>query len=460
MPRLQIPIAGTTYQSRSSPVANQLTQNFYIEVSQTENPASLQSFPGLTLFANTGGGDHRGMGTWNGTVYKVTGSTLYSISSAGAVTSIGTIYGSGRCQLQDAINDLVIANSSGKPYQYDGTLTQGTNANLPNASTVTYINNRVVYDGVNADVVFADLGNPITAQAANVTADDVTPDDVLAVYTYKQQLFSFGERSITPYYNSGAGSPPYSVIQNSVQRVGLGAIYSIASNNTAMFFLGHDLRVYAVSGLTAQPIDDQSIGDAIRGYADPSEAIGMCFSFNGQNFYMLTFPTYGSWLYNERVGWTSLAYKVNEPHLIGDYVYAYNKHLVADRRNGNVYQLDFDNFTDNGENILRVRTTSKVSGKEIGAPGHLITMNELELVMESGPVGSGTPQVLMSFSDDGGHTWSPEEPANIGQTGDFTAKQLWFDLGEFYERQFRFSVSSPVKVTFISCNARVEVGSG
>ena len=458
MPRLQIPIAGPTYKSRSSTVSNQVTKNLYLEPS---SPPSLQSTPGLVSFATTTDGVDRGMGKFNGVLYKVTRNALYSIASDGTSTYIGFIEGQGRCQLIDSIQNLVIVTGTSKPYAYDGTtLTQGTDSDLPNASSVTYINNRVVYDGIDGQVVFPGLNDPLVVDSANILSQDVNPDDTLAVYAYKQQLFVFGEDFIVPYYNSGVGAPPYSAIQNSVISIGLGAINSVASNNSAMFFLGSDLRVYALAGLTAQAIDDQSIGNAIRGYSDAADAIGRCFSFNGQNFYYLTFPSSASWLYNERIGWTSMTYKDDEPHLMSDYVYLYDKHLAADRRNGNVYEMSLDAYTDNGESIRRQRDTVFVSGKEIGAPGHEVTMNELELIMETGVGGETSPQVLMSFSDDGGRTFSPEQPADFGEGGDFTIKQKWFDLGSAFERQFRFKVSDPVKVTFVSCNASIEVNHG
>ncbi len=465
MPNVPIPVVGPTYTSRSLPVSAQMTKNFYIEVDQnSENIVSFQSFPGLTSFATTGAGQDRGMGVFNNVLYKVTGGTLYSISSAGTATSIGSIEGAGRCQLQEASSTIVITTGVGKPYTYDGTtLTQGTDSDLPNASSVTYIKNRVVYDGNDADVVFADLGSPLSVNSANVTAADSKPDDTLAVYAWKDQLFAFGERSIAPYYNSGAGNPPYSVIQNSVQEIGIKAIHSVSANNNAMYFLGNDLVPYRLLGLQPQPIGNPSIGQAIAGYTSPQDAIGICFTFHNQNFYYLTFPGNESWLFSEGAGWTNLSYGVDgDPHLISSYARVYNKHLVADRRNGNVYELDFDAFTDNGDVIQRRRDTLKVSGKQLGVPGKEIFMHRLELVMEVG-VGAVTgqgvdPQIMMQFSDDGGRTWSSEQWRSFGELGDFTITVEWFDLGSFQERQFRFTVSDPVKVAIISANADIGVG--
>ena len=474
VPNVPVPLVGPTYTSRSLSVAAQVTRNFYIEVNSTSQDnqtiAAFQPFPGLTSFSATTGQD-RGLGVYRNELYKVSGSTLYKIGSNGVATSIGAIAGSGRCVLVEDNYNLIISTRSTKPYTYDGTtLTLGTDIDLHTSNTVTYIKNRVVYDGFEGDLIFADLGSPLSVNSANVTSADNKPDDTLAVYAFKDQLFAFGESSIVPYYNSGAGNPPYDIIQNSVQEIGIHAVHSLSSNNNAMYFLGSDKQPYALSGLQPQSIGNPAIGQAIDQYTSTGDAIGECFTFNNQNFYLLSFPQHETWLFSEGAGWTNLSYRNPttgdpEAHLINSYAYCYGKHLVSDRRNGNVYELDFNGFTDNGDTIIRQRDTAKISGKSFGYPGKEIFMERLEIVVERGVgliTGQGSdPQIMMQYSDDGGHTWaSGERWKTLGAQGDYSPMKpiVWDDLGSFYERMFRFKVSDPVKVVLISASADIEVG--
>lgn len=464
MPNLQIEINGVTNLSRSKNASNQITRNFYLDVNN-EN-VSLIPFPGLKSFCATSTGVARGMGVFNNKLYSITDNTLYEISSSGVATSVGTVYTYGRCELEESTSALVITTGSSKPYLYNGTtLTIGTDDDLPDAATVTYLKNRVVYDGNSGDVVFADLGSPLSVSSVNITSADTKPDDTLAVHAFRDQLFVFSERSITPYYNTGTGSPPFSVIQNAVQEIGLAAIHSVASNYRSLYFLGSDLMPYRISSFQPEPIGNSSIGQAIQGYTNVSDAYGVCFSFDNQYFYMLTFPGQATWLFTENVGWTNLAYGFEEqPHLIYDYAYCYNKHLVQNRLNGQILELDFDTYTDIGNYVDRLRTTKKITGKELGYPGKEIFMERLELVVETGvglATGEGSePRIMMSFSDDGGKTWSPEQWGYMGGMGKFTYSQnpYWTDLGSFYERQFRFRVSHPVKTVLISANVDISVG--
>lgn len=473
MPNVAIALVGPTYTSRSLNVASQVTSNFYIEINQAapdnQAIAAFQPFPGLTSWATTTGQD-RGLGVYKNELYKVGGNTLYKIGADAIVTTIGTIAGGGRCVLTEDNNNLIITTGSTKPYSYNGTtLTIGTDVDLHTSNTVTYIKNRVVYDGNEGDICFADLGTPLSVNSANVTSADNKPDDTIAVYAFKDQLFAYGDNSIVPYYNSGSGNPPFDVIQNSVQEIGLHAVHSLSNNNNAMFFLGSDKQPYALTGLQPQSIGNPAIGQAIDQYANTTDAIGECFSFNNQNFYLLSFPQHETWLFTEGAGWTNLSYRNTstgdaEAHLISSYAKCYGKNLVSDRRNGNVYELDFNAFTDNGDTIIRQRDTAKISGKSFGFPGKEIFMERLEIVVERGVgliTGQGSdPKIMMQYSDDGGNTWSSERWASMGAMGDYSPMKpiVWDDLGSFYERMFRFKVSDPVKVVFISANADIEIG--
>lgn len=460
--RVEIPVVGPTYTNRSLSVGNQHTQNFYIEANQAGEAAALMPFPGLKSFGSAGSGYARGLGVYSDNLYSTVGTELYKIDLNGSGTLIGTIPGTDRVKMVDDGLNLVIATGSTKPYQYDGAnLTAGTDGDLPNAKTVAHINQRVIYEKSNG-IAFADLDTPLTVNSANVLLANTRADDVKAVVTHRQQVFTFGVNTIEPSYFTGSGTPPYSRVNNSVQEIGTSSPYSIATNKDYIYFLGTDKRVYRMSGLNSQAIDNPAIGQAIQGYSDVSDAYGVCITADGQNWYLLSFPTGGTWLFNESSGlWTSLAYGTDDdPHLICDYAYVYGKHLVSDRRNGNIYELDFDTFTDNGDAIQRQRTTQSIDSRLLGGePGKQLYMNYLELEFETGvSLVSAEAQIIMQYSDDDGRTWSQEYWQPIGEQGDFEKRVRWFGFERFYKRRFRFTMTDPVKWVLIRLIADVEVG--
>jgi hypothetical protein len=61
------------------------------------------------------------------------------------------------------------------------------------------------------------------------------------------------------------------------------------------------------------------------------------------------------------------------------------------------------------------------------------------------------PQLLLSYSDDGGHTFSEERPRPMGRIGDHTRRAIWRRLGNARSRCWRVTCSDPVKANLIGC---------
>ncbi len=458
---LPLPLVGPTYTNRSLPVSSQTTQNFYVEVNpQGKEIISLMPFPGLVPFSTVNNGVGRGLGVLNEVLYSVSGNGLYEVSRAGVATLIGTIEGSGRCNLASDATNLVIVTGEGKPYTYDGTtLAQGTDVDLPDAATVAYLNRRVIYDGTGPDVAFADLNNPLSVNSANVISTDTTPDDMLAGFVQNQQYYACCAASIEPYYNVGTGNPPYQLIQNAVKDIGIHAIHSIGQNKQYTYFLGSDRQPYRLQQLTLEPISNPAIGRAIESYAASSSAFGFCFTWDSQEFWVLSFPEQ-TWLWNESASlWTNISFGADEPHLANDYAYVYGKHLVSDRRNGNILEMDADTYTDAGETIFRRRDTISIDGATFGKADARVFMDRLRLRIDPGPSLVDTEaMIMMQYSDDNGRTWSSERWAKVGQQGDYGYIVEWLALGDFYRRMFRFTMTDPINWVLISASADVELG--
>jgi hypothetical protein len=81
--------------------------------------------------------------------------------------------------------------------------------------------------------------------------------------------------------------------------------------------------------------------------------------------------------------------------------------------------------------------------------------------LESAPnyVTIGTnPQVGLSYSDDGGHTFCPERLVPLGGIGSRLARAIWRRLGMSRDRVFRVTCSDPVKFAPIGAEIDAKVG--
>ena len=70
------------------------------------------------------------------------------------------------------------------------------------------------------------------------------------------------------------------------------------------------------------------------------------------------------------------------------------------------------------------------------------------------PVVQGAdPQVMLRWSDDGGHTWSNEHWVSIGRMGQYGRRAIWRRLGmtmKLRDRVYEVSGTDPVKISIIN----------
>jgi hypothetical protein len=88
--------------------------------------------------------------------------------------------------------------------------------------------------------------------------------------------------------------------------------------------------------------------------------------------------------------------------------------------------------------------------------------HSLQLDLETGVglnLGQGSdPQVMLRWSDDGGHTWSNEHWVSIGKIGEFYRRAIWRRLGmtmKIRDRVYEVSGTDPVKIAIIGAELTV-----
>jgi hypothetical protein len=67
-------------------------------------------------------------------------------------------------------------------------------------------------------------------------------------------------------------------------------------------------------------------------------------------------------------------------------------------------------------------------------------------------ISSTDPQVMLRWSDDGGHTWSNEHWASMGKLGEYGKRVIWRRLGmttKLRDRVYEISGSDPVKIAIM-----------
>ena len=468
MPFTTVPasVTGPSYQSRSRPLSSQVTQNWYHQFNEGgKDPYVLLPFPGLNLLGNAEGAD-RGFHRMSEVLYQVKGTSLYSINKFGNHTLKGSIPGTGRAIIaDDGINMFIVTDLKVWKYSTDSdAVTQVTDSNITGAKSVDFFNNQFIYTKDKFSTV-SNVGDGSAASGLNIIGEETLPDDLVRDFVFDEVIYRCGVRSITGWWNNPSLTPPIDKLQGRIFHVGLGAINSIAKTDQAFYWLGDDHAIYRASGGSEERISTDAISNEIKKYSMVNDAIANTFTFEGQNFYQITFPSGNkTFVLSESLGssgWFELSSGVNSPLQSKKYqgtsfINAYGLNIVADTANGNVYELDLDTYTNNSEALQRVRATQSANSEMLGVKGKRVQMSALKLIMETGVGvidGQGdNPRIMIEYSDDGGNSWNGGSWPRVGRLGEFTLQVEWFDLGTFYDRIFRISTTDPVNYSIFSAS--------
>lgn len=460
---VNINTTGPSYQSRSKPLSAQQTKMWYQQFNESgKEQFVLMPFPGLKTIGNAVGID-RGFNRMTEIVYQVKGNTLYEIDRFGTHTSRGTIPGTGRAIMaNDGINLFIVTDLRVFQYSADSlSVIEVTDPEIKGAQSVDFINNQFLYTKKKFTTV-SDVGNGASASGLNIIGEETLPDDMVRDFVFEEIIYRCGVRSVVGWFNSGVGSPPIEKLQGRIFTVGLAAINSIAETDEAFYWLGDDNAIYRAAAGNKERVSTDAISNEIQGYSRVDDAIGSTFTFEGQNFYALSFPTGNkTFVLSESLGengWFEISSGTDNGVYQGtSFISAYNKILVADVSNGNIYELDLDTYQNNGEVLQRTRVTQTVDASLIGgAKKDRVGMSTLTIEMATGEgtvLGQGdNPRIMIEYSDDGGRTFSSGTWARTGRLGEFILLVEFDDLGTFYSRIFRISTSDPVNYSIYSAS--------
>mgnify|MGYP003663933620 CR=1 FL=1 len=458
-----INITGPSYQSRSKPLSSQQTKNWYQQLTDSgKEQFVLMPFPGLKLIgAGAGGLKDRGFYRMSEVLYQVKGTVLYEILADGTHISRGTIEGTKRCIMAgDGVNLFIVVPNE-KVWQYitdTNTIVEVTNVNITGAQSIDYINNQFLYTFPEFTVV-SDVGNGAEASGLNIIAEETLPDEMVRDFVFEEVIYRCGVRSIVGWYNSGVGSPPIEKLQGRIFSTGLSALHSIAKSDEAFYWIGDDNAIYRAQGGAKDRVSTDAISNSIRGFDVTSDAIGFTYTMQGQNFYTITFPSANkTFTINESLGsngWFELSSGTSDGKWqASSVISAYGENYAADIANGNVYMLDLETYTNNGDTLQRTRVTTNINGDLLNAKGKRTQMSRMELIMETGVgVASGqgdNPRIMIEASYDGGRSWSHGTWAKTGRLGEFVIKVEWFSLRTFLDLMVRVSSSDPVNYSIYS----------
>lgn len=472
---MKTPILGSTYVARSVNAADARMVNLFPEIvpEAGKEPAFLQRAPGLRKLATIGDGPIRGLWEYNGFMYVVSGNQVYKVNSSYTATLLGTVANaSGPVSMVDNGTQLFIA-CNGPSYIYNATTNvfqQITDPDFPGAVTVGYLDGYFVFNEPNSQRIWVtSILDGLSVDPLDFASAEGSPDGVVGIIVSHRELWVLGTNSVEVWYDAATQGFPLERIQGAFNELGCAAAYSIVKMDNGVFWLGKDARgqgiVYRANGYTGQRISTHAVEWHIQQYGNLSDTIGYTYQQDGHSFYVLVFPSADTtWVYDvatsawhERAGFTN---GVFTRHRGNCQVFFNNEVTIGDYQNGNIYAFDLDVYADDGAIQKWLRTWRALPTGQNNLKRS--AQHSLQLDCETGVglnLGQGSnPEVMLRWSDDGGHTWSNEHWVSIGKIGEYGRRAIWRRLGmtmKIRDRVYEVSMTDPVKIAIMGAELQI-----
>jgi len=429
-----------------------------------------------TVTSIGGSGAVTGLSVQNVGAYTSNPTNNVSTSTTGSGTglTLTLTFGTGA----GGTGNYVINNSqtvaSETMYALNFSVMPSTDGAFSGASSVDVVDNYFIYNNPNTQQWAAsNILSPITP-ALSFASKFTGPDNLVSVIVDHGQVYLLGETTSEVWADVGAFPFPFQRIPGSSSQHGIVAKFSVARVGNSFAYLSKNIRgqaeVVMMNGYFPTRISTHAVENTFINQ-DVTDARAWTYQQGGHEVYVLSFPTLDiTWCYDVA---TSMWHK----WLYCDDLNQYHRHkgnccinfqnmvLIGDWQNGNIYELDPTNFTDNGQPIRRLRRTT-----------HLVSdyqreyFDELQVYFQPGvgltgittPLNVETvgadPQAMMRWSDDGGSTWSNEHWKSIGKIGKYKNRAIWRRLGMTRDRVFELVVTDPINAVIVAANLKSSVG--
>ena len=413
----------------------------------------------------TGPGIDRGGINWDGVCYRVMGTKLVTVSSAGVVTTLGDVGGTGRVTLDYGFDRLAIA-SGGNLYYWDGsTLTQVTDPDLGTVVDFSWVDGYyMTTDG--ESLIVTELTDPTAINPLKYGSSEADPDPVVAIKRIRTEIWAVNRYSCEVFNNIGGDLFPF--LRQEGAQVQKGAIntHSVCVISGLVAFVGggrnEALGIYIAENSSSKKISTADIDQLLSTYSETEQGYIFIESMNEQDaVYLYVHLPDRTLVYNLSVSlqtqtptWHTLVTGVSgfAAYRGQSFVHCYGQWLIADKSSTSIGKLSEAVASHWGAVVRWQFSTPFIYNESRNAIVH-----SLELVSLNGNMALGSaPRISASYSTDG-ISWSMPRSIAAGTIGDRLKRLVWFRHG--FLRNFRverFQGDSTAMISVLRLEANIE----
>jgi hypothetical protein len=190
------------------------------------------------------------------------------------------------------------------------------------------------------------------------------PDELEGFIKVDKLVWLIGHHTAEPWFNSDAFDFPFEPVLSGFSEWGTAAKYSIVQTSGLAFWLSEnddgDRMIVMAQGLQVKIVSTPEIAAEIAAMTDITDCYAFTYQKFQHTFICFTFPKGQKTLVFDTTEklWHTWSSKDLGYHRSTGHTFIYNKHLVGDPVTGRIYELDWDNYTDNNEPITRKRISA------------------------------------------------------------------------------------------------------
>jgi hypothetical protein len=305
--------------------------------------------------------------------------------------------------------------------------------------------------------------NSTTMNPLSFGAADAKPDGLLRGVAFSGRALFFGTQSLEIWIDVGA--QPFPFQRSTTTPMGLLASNAVAGwedgFGDTLLWVANDYTVRELQGYSAVKVSTPDLDRLIYRDPNPQNLLANVHMVDGHAMWTITGTNY-SWSYDigaqrwhERASYLATRWRGLQT------IAAYNQWLIGDRISGNVYVVDPTNYRED-QNPLIVRVES---GSVENFPARVrVALAQFKLETGVG-IAPGIdpieidPTLEISWSDDGGNTWSNPLFRKIGKqaNGKQVVQVTRLGMSSYFGRRWRVQMADPVYFSLMAGDQSAEM---
>lgn len=427
MPQVRLPLLSGVVSDATAEFLTSYPIN--LEVVATDNRIAQGQFrsPAGAITRGTGPGIDRGGINWNGTLYRVMGDFLVSVSSTGLAIPIGYIGGTGPVRFDEGFGRISI-RSDGKLWYYNrDELRQVTDPELGNVVDAMWFDGyTLATDGTY--LVVTELSDPYSVKPLKYGSAEEDPDPITGLIRVRGEAYALGRYTIQVFQNEGGSGFPFVTNRGAMIPVGC-----VGPNAKCLFadsfaFVGsaknEALGIYLAGDGSATRISTRAIDDELAKVTNPADIVLEARTYRAERRLLVHLPHKTlMWCLNatkalQQDVWQVLHSGRCEPYRLRNAVHCYGKMWVGDLNSTNIGELSETVSTHFGDPAEWRCDVGLVYNDSTG-----LILNSVELVAATGR-GQGEGSIFLSLTRDG-MSFGRERALRLAGRGATRQRLIW-----------------------------------